>query len=271
MKLLGMLGPDEQPKPRQSSSPGEMYPIVDDYIRNYEKNSFIQTVDDLERYAYHADLLKTINESRKNPQFEDSNGRNGLHCLAEVSFDLHLSGGRPSPIQLPDINFDYAAELEKNLEFLLEAGVDPNSHDKEGLTPFMAFVIHLRLGEDENLTTRPTRPLQRLFKAGADIHRRNRQGETALMISVKFGRRASTKFLLNAGSNVHVRANNGLGVVALGHKCAKRAKHNEALYAQIMLCVSLVVSAGAVSAPSILGEWVMRDRKEFPLLEDPLM
>lgn len=203
------------------------------------------------------------------------NGRNGLHCLAEVSFDLHLLGGHSNSAPTPNNKVDHAAKLEGNLEVLLETGVDPNSHDSEGLTPFMSFVIHMRPGNDCFSGLRPSkdyyskmRPLQLLFSAGADINRRNRQGETALMIAVKLGRSAATKFLLDHGANVHSRASNGLGVLALGYKCANKAKDNEALYAQIMLCLSLAVNCGAVSAPTILEEWGMKSLAEYPVHED---
>lgn len=86
----------------------------------------------------------------------------------------------------------------------------------------------MRQDEDEGSATRP---LQHLINVGADIHRRNRQGETLLHLAVKLGRRAATKFLLSVGANVHARASNGLGIVALGHQCASEAKHKPSHYA----------------------------------------
>ena len=116
----------------------------------------------------------------------------------------------------------------------------------------MAFVTHSPAGDedDENM-----RILSRLLSAGAEIDYRNRNGETTLHIAVKLGRREAMKFLLGHGANVHARNSGGLGVVAVGEAASKRATHDEVLYAQIMLCISLVASAGGVSAPTILQEW----------------
>lgn len=270
MKFIPMTDWEIDPQrilhPPQVSPPGATEFADDGYAHNYQNSDHIQTMEDLQRYTYHADLLKTINESRKNSRFEDSGGRNGLHCLAEVSFDLHPSTSQPRPTTPPNES-NYTVRLQKHLDYLLDAGVDPNSHDKEGVTPFMAFIIHTRPGEDDNSITRS---LYRLFKAGADIHRRNRQGETSLHLAVKLGRRAATKFLLGVGANVHARSGNGLGIVALGHKCANEAKENESLYAQIMLCLALAGNWGAVSCPTILGEWGMRSPVEFTVHEDHL-
>ena len=264
LKCLGVLDPDEESKFRQNFCPVEVPLALDAYIHNYEKTSLIQTVDDLQRYAYHADLLKTINTSRKNPHFEDSSGRNGLHCLAEVAFDLVPSTSHSGPTYPLSDRYLYNTELNRNMTFLLEAGVDPNSYDKHGLTPLMAFIIHMRPGPQDSSATWP---LQQLIESGADINRRNRQGLTALHLAVQLGRRAATGFLINVGANVHARAGNGLGVVALGHKYAHEAKHNVSLYAQITLCVALAGGAGAVSAPTILGEWAMKSLVEYPVDE----
>jgi hypothetical protein len=44
-------------------------------------------------------------------------------------------------------------------------------------------------------------------------------------------------------------------VVVLGHKYSKLAKSDETLYAQVLLCVSLEVNAGAVPKPTMVQEW----------------
>jgi hypothetical protein len=116
----------------------------------------------------------------------------------------------------------------------------------------MAFIIYARAGEDDDSTSRI---LNYLLEAGSDIHRRNRQGETALHLAIKFGRRAATKFLLVSGVNIHARTKAVLGVLELGQKSSMENKRDETLYAQIMLCMSLAASFGAVSRPTILDEW----------------
>lgn len=217
---------------------------VDLYAHNFEKPTFIESLADLEQYTYHADLLRTIIKAISLPWFEDSNGRNGLHCLAEVSLKL--------PGHIWSANESDSAPRERYLIDLLQAGVDTNNYDKQGSTPLMAFIANSRADEDDELTTRI---LQRLLKAGANPNWRNRQGETALHIAVKLGRRTATKVLLQHRANVHARTCGGKGVLALGQEYCKKARENETLYAQIMLCLSLAIDAGAVSAPTVLQEW----------------
>lgn len=220
-------------------------------IPNYEKDNSIETIEDLRLYTKHAELLRTIRLASDNPFFEDTHGRNGLHCLAEVSLDLPIPGKFPTP-GTENTATPAKPRRQHYLENLLKAGVDPNNFDKQGSTPLMAFVTHEPAGDedDENM-----RILSRLLSAGAEIDYRNRNGETTLHIAVKLGRREATKFLLGHGANVHARNSGGLGVVAVGEAASKRAIHDEVLYAQIMLCISLVASAGGVSAPTILQEW----------------
>ncbi len=54
---------------------------------------------DLQQYEYHADLLRTIPKAVDLSWFEDSDGLNGLHCLAEVSLKLLLPGRSLGGIQ----------------------------------------------------------------------------------------------------------------------------------------------------------------------------
>jgi hypothetical protein len=220
-------------------------------LPNYGMHTFIETIDDLRLYEQHADLLRTILRAYTVPQSEDMNGRNGLHCLAEVSLNLPIPGV-PLNREVGQDNAFLHTRREAYLEDLLIAGVDPDNHDKLGLTPLMAFITHIPDGEDDG-----SLPiiLSRLFDAGANINRRNRLGETPLHIAVKLGRWTATKFLLSKGANVQVRDSGGMSVIALGQAHSKLARWDETLYAQIMLCISFVVNAGAVSFPNILEEW----------------
>jgi ankyrin repeat protein len=218
---------------------------VDPTIDKVERHGSIETIEDLQEYEFHADLLRTILRAGEDPAFEDADGRNGLHCLAQVSFDLPqstLDPHQPSSFE----------KKETYLDQLLLAGVNPNSHDEHGDTPLMAFIATQRVSEDDSSTTQL---LQRLVDAGASLSRRNRHGETALHIAVSRGNRVATNFLLSQRVNVHARTGEGLGVVAHGLKASNKAKEDEKLYAQIVLCVALVSSAGAVAAPTILQEW----------------
>jgi ankyrin repeat protein len=202
---------------------------------------------------YHADLLRTILKAGDMPWLEDFRGRNGLHCLAEVDFELPIPTNSSS--QGNSLEEKEEGTRQRYLDSLLDAGVNPNNYDTEGNTPLMAFITHHRAGENDDTATQL---LSKLLSSGADIHRRNRRGETALHLAVKLGRRAATKFLLSHGANVHVRNKKGLGIVRLGWAASEKSSHDETLYAQIMLCISLTASAGAKPSPTILQEWTLK-------------
>ncbi|KAE8453623.1 hypothetical protein EG329_009134 [Mollisiaceae sp. DMI_Dod_QoI] len=216
--------------------------------------------DVLQEYEKHAELLRTIVRAGNDPSFEDSEGRNGLHCLAEVRLDLPTSLRKvdSEPCSVPTKSSSSA--WEQYMDQLLTAGVNPNRYDRNGHTPFMAFAHHWR-GKDEDLTTRL---LERLVTGGANIHRRNQLGETALHIAVKLGHRAATKVLLSHGANIHARTCTGQGILSLGIKHSNLAINDEILYAQISLCVCLVANAGGISTPTILHEWASPDFRVLP-------
>lgn len=168
-----------------------------------------------------------------------------MHCLAEVSFTLL----RP---ELPPANNVHKVDSERRkeeLQALLDAGVDMDNYDKKGSTSLMAFIIHTRDGEDDDITDLL---LSRLCKAGADVNRRNRQGESALHIAVKLGKKVATGVLMRWGANVHARDGEKRGFIALGVECGKKAKRGDALYAQIMLCIDQVARSGGVVGPTFL-------------------
>lgn len=229
----------------------------------------IENLADLQNYELHADLLRSILRATESLLYEDTNGRNGLHCLASVRLDLPVSTANlndgSSALKSPQLE---TTLRERYLEQLIQSGVDPNSYDFDGITPFMAFVANVRDEEDDNLTSKI---LGRLCRSGANINLRNREGETSLHLAVKLGRRAATKFLLARGANVHARTKDGTGILSLGHKHSDRASKDDVLYAQISLCMSLVASAGAVSAPSIFREWASEDFRIAPDRPTPIL
>jgi hypothetical protein len=220
-------------------------------LPNYGARTAIETVADLLIYEQQASLLRTIRRAWSHPQEEDHAGRNGLHCLAEVSFTLPLPDTPPA-----DSKQAVNSRRREELRALLKAGVDVNNYDKQGVTPLMSFIIHNRDDED-NVAFHTL--LDLLCNAGADVHRRDRQGRSPLHLAVSLGKTIATHFLLRQGANIHARDIDGLGVIALGLKQSKLAKRSRTLYGQIMLCVSLVADSGGVAAPTFLYEWTSKE------------
>lgn len=213
---------------------------------NYGAQTSIETFADLVLYERHADLLKTIIRASSYPLYEDQAGRNGVHCLAEVSFHLlpkHL---------LAQGHIENPKCREQKLKALLSAGVDVSNYDKQGHTPLMAFILHDREKEDE---TTFHALLAQLGNAGADVNRRDRRGQSAVHHAVQLGKRRATEFLLSRQANVHARDIDGKGIIALGMIYSKKAKRFSTRYAQIMLCIDLVSRAGGIAAPTFLHEW----------------
>jgi ankyrin repeat protein len=232
-------------------SPPQFNETENQCVPNYGPCTFIQTVEDLQINEYHSDLLRTIVRAGSLPQYEDTEGRNGLHCLAELSPNLLILCGLPL-ITTDEDTETTSTQREAYLSNLLKAGIDPDNCDKGGTTPFMAFITHTRNNEDDNTTLRI---LSRLCEAGVNINRRDRNGQTPLHLAVKLGKAAVTRFLLRSGANIHVRDSEGMGVIAMGQAHSKNPLNDGKMYAQIMMCISLVVGAGAVSAPTRLQEW----------------
>lgn len=218
------------------------------FLPNYASTP-IETMEDLQLYGFHADLLRTIRTATSSPRYEDEHGRNGLHCLAEVSLSLHI------PCPLPSGQAKNHTRREAYLSDLIEVNVDPDNCDKAGVTPLMAFILHTRDDEDDETTIRI---LSRLHSAGVNLNRRDRNGQTALHLSVSLGKTAITRFLVDNGANVHARDNEGKGVIAVGKASSDKASSDVKLYAQIMMCIACVAGAGGISAPTYSQEWTQR-------------
>jgi len=139
---------------------------------------------------------------------------------------------------------------------MVSLGVDINNYDKHGNTVIMTFVTHLKDGEDDKTLAIL---FGHLINKGANIHWRNRQGETALHIAVRLGRKIATRVLLENSANVHARTAEGKGVLALGETHYFAAREDPLLYASIMACMALCIRHGAVAAPTLVQEWSVRD------------
>lgn len=112
---------------RDASGDGqfEEFSFVNRKVQNFKKHDWVENLEDLQQYELHADLLRSIVRSGEDPKFEDSEGRNGLHCLAEVRLDLPIPGKQFDRKAGSDLEFSTTSR-ERYLEQLLVAGVDPN-------------------------------------------------------------------------------------------------------------------------------------------------
>ena len=209
----------------------------------------------------HARLLEIAHIALDMPDVEDAEGRNGLHCLAEVSLSLSIDTDNissrssykrkrdQSNSDSPSMRLKFRYELVSNA---ILAGVDINHYDKKGNTVLMSFVIFLHDGEDDKILSEL---LHHLINRGANLHWRNRRGETALHIAVRLGRKVATKVLLQRRANVHARTLEGKGVLAIGEMNYFQAKYNQSLYASIHACMALAIKYRATATPTLVDEW----------------
>lgn len=214
--------------------------------------------------AYHARLVEVIQSSYNNPQVEDAEGRNGLHCLAEAilnqqSMNRHVSSsvGAPSIHQRPSLKRKLDSSKESITSFpspspsstasastasnestlttrlrhltglLHHSHVDVNAYDKSGNTPLMAFITHIPDDQDDKSKTLLA-ILETIIRAkGCKIEARNRRGETALLVAARLGRKVALTTLLEHGANVHARDVDGRGVLEVVDEVCKGAGRGE--------------------------------------------
>lgn len=212
-------------------------------------------------------LLEKVGLSMINPGLEDdTDGRNGLHSLAMATLGFrsvmekcNLPVEKQTSKQTNSQDPLNGSKQRLNLRFelvtnLLDAGVDPNHRDRYGNTPLMAFAAELP--ENDDYKTGP-RILSLLIDRGANIHARNRAGETALHIAVRCGRKHAMKALAQHGANIHARdgAGRSLLEVADAKMMASRGEQPKD-YAHHEACRAwLSGQAHAVQTPTVLQEW----------------
>lgn len=195
-----------------------------------------------ERLAKHMALMKIVTGVDSNPALEDAEGRNSLHCLAEVILDsdklrekcdspsssrrppkraYDQTGTTKSPKQGPgdrtveNLVSQIATEgpLATRLRYLKgllgHTEVDVNHYNKNGDTVLMAFLQHLTDADEDK-----QRNLAAIINALVDVddqgrglilEARNRIGETPLLMAARLGRKTALKTLLERGANVHAR------------------------------------------------------------------
>jgi ankyrin repeat protein len=213
----------------------------------------------------HARLIEAARMAFEVPKIEDLEGRNGLQCLAEASLTLSIdSENTPSGTSNKRKRGQADADASSMrlvlryelVEQLIAAGVSLNNYDKQGNTVLMSFLTHLHDGEDDKTLAKL---LRHIIQGGADIHLRNRHGESALHVAVRLGRKVATRILLENGANVHARTLEGKGVLEIGELHYFKAREDQALYASIHACMALTIQYGAKAAPSLVQEWQLCD------------
>ncbi|KAF4344914.1 ankyrin repeat domain protein [Fusarium beomiforme] len=225
-----------------------------------------------------ARLLECTRKAEVNPRLEDSQGRNGLHCLAAATLSktsIHQKyyldeNGNPvdrrrrkdRAIKNLDSSTDKLQFRLILLQNLLEAGVDPNQYDIHGNTPLMAFAA--QLPEDDDYKIGPD-IIRELIDGGAQVNARNRSGETALHIAVRCGHKLAVKQLVESGACVHVRDAAGRSLLEVADAKMKSLRgHDDAEYAHLEACRAWLsgISGGAVQEPTVLQEWAVMSGDE---------
>ncbi|TDZ47636.1 putative POTE ankyrin domain family member M [Colletotrichum trifolii] len=241
-----------------------------------------------------AALLRTVREAYFNIRVQDSQGRNGLHCLADaiLSQDTLLAKfpnacddpqqqqqqhqhqqqqqqqpqsapvsrkrkhNKPADKRLFDSSNDRLTARQSIVRSLLELGVDPNHYDGRGNTVLMAFVA--QLPEDDDYK-KPVAILDDLIQAGADVDARNRSGETALHIAVRKGKKLAMRTLTQGGANVHARDVEGRSVLDVADRMLCSGKHGID-HPRYEACFAWLSGQGkAVQNPTIAQEWAYRE------------
>jgi len=218
--------------------PGELSPNC-----RYSNDLTLENLDLRDR-----ELRDTIAESINNPLAQDYCARNGLHCVASILRAL------------PDGNIKQPLISQKdNLVNLLNRGVDVNAFDCRGETPLHTLLSHVRR-YDEDSTIALFIKLMVLGDHGADLHLRDRNGNTALHLACKSGRVPCVEMLLAMEANVNARNYSGLSAIAEARRemegvVAGTLLETESTKANILLegaeriqqCIELVRHAGGVN------------------------
>lgn len=235
-------------------------------------------------------LASIVTEAYSNPALEDSQGRNGLHCLAEMQFITSSPSSpdpnTPNPLHPPTTNTkgslkrkhgrDDAERIKpitQRLQYLQGlltpvnqiAPPNVNHYDHKGNTVLIAFAAQLSDEQDDKSGQHIGRILDLLIEKGALLDARNRQGETALLVAAKRGNKQVVSKLLDRGANIHARDKSGRAIMAI-------------IDAQIALCSKDLPSYGRLEAvraavlakkletkkddPNFVDEWTRAAREQ---------
>jgi ankyrin repeat protein len=123
-----------------------------------------------------------------------------------------------------------------------------------GDSALITFVKHWP--EEDELEMAST--IKKLIEAGAEVHMRDRNGDTALAIAARRGIRPAVVALLSFGANVNSRSYNGTGILSQATQQLELAKKHEegSRYAMILSCIALLTDHGAKEKPTVYDEWM---------------
>lgn len=224
-------------------------------------------------------LLSTVNRAclDDDPICEDSEGRNGLHCLAEVDFEPIMTtstpgsptsekkrkrgqsdaSDEPKPVERRADSLatvlDRVSREKPELEFEFV-----NHYDKAGHTPLMAFATRLTDAADKS--GHHTGRIIDLLSKKACIDMRNRQGETALLMAARVGNKNVVSKLLDCGANLCARDKHGRWIMqVLDDEIAETEKRRDtSTYARLEAIKAMlagVVPVREEGDPGFLDEW----------------
>jgi ankyrin repeat protein len=126
--------------------------------------------------------------------------------------------------------------------------------DAKGDTPLIAI---LKIWPDNVNVMLLKDLIQRFIEGGAEIHMRDKEGDTVLTIACRRGLRTAATALLKLGANVHVRNHKGQGILSQSKTCLWKAnfKGDDKAYAGILSCMNAITDAGAKRKPTEIDEW----------------
>lgn len=226
-------------------------------------------------------LMKIVDAAYTDPTMEDDKGRNGLHCLAEIRFQP------PSPSNSPDIDPsspnpcgvkrkrstkakpspDDPAPINRHVQFLSSiltpvSKINPpdvNHYNYAGYTVLMNFAAHLADDTDDKAGKNIHSIVDLLLDKGADIHGRNRRGETALHVAAKLGHKHVVNKLMERGANLHARDRRGRDVLGVIDAAIEGCARNLPLYGRLEAARALVAKkleeVKGEEEPGFVNEW----------------
>ncbi|KAK2607305.1 hypothetical protein N8I77_005989 [Diaporthe amygdali] len=237
-------------------------------------------------------LVSVVTEAYNNPTLEDDEGRNGLHCLAEMHFTTSSPNSpdpsTPNPSQSQTTNTkgslkrkhgrDDAERIKpitQRLQYLQglltpvtqTAPPDVNHYDHKGDTVLINFASQLSDEQDDKSGQHIGRILDLLIEKGAMIDARNRRGETALLVAARSGNKHVVSKLLDKGANLHARDKYGRAImaiidaqIALSSKDLPSYGRLEAVRAAVL--AKKLEEKGVQDEPNFFDEWTWPQRRQ---------